>query len=51
MTLQPILTVLVLTLLYRWDVRNNAKIVSIEFSSDVQCLSCAYFGGHVCIKA
>lgn len=27
------------------------KIASIEFTSDVQCLSCACFGGDVCIKA
>lgn len=45
MTLKAVLTVLVLTLLYRWDVRNNGKIDSTEFFSNVQCLSCAYFGG------
>lgn len=34
-TLLAVLTVLVLTLLYRWDVRNMGKIDSIEFFSDV----------------
>lgn len=50
-TLKAILTMLVLPLLYRWDVTNNGKTASTEFTSDVQCLSCAYFGGDVCIKA
>lgn len=50
-TLKAILTMLVLPLLYRWDVANNGKIASTEFTSDMQCLSCAYFDGDVCIKA
>lgn len=45
MTLKAVLTVLALTLLDRWDARNKGKIDSIEFFSNVQCLSCACFGG------
>lgn len=50
-TLKAILTMLVLSSLYRGDVTNNGKIASTEFTSDVQRLSCAYFGDDVCIKA
>lgn len=51
MTLKAVLTVLALTLLDRWDARNKGKIDSIEFFSNVQCLSCACFGGGGGLRA
>lgn len=51
-TLKSMLIVLLFPLLCRWVFTNNEILPpAFEFTSDVWCLSSAYFGVGVCIEA